>query len=63
MATTYTSILSLTDSLNSGAIFRALQREVDIIKQMHVYMDPYQAAYLIKWEIETPDYSFVKEDF
>lgn len=61
--TFYTSHLSYSDLLLKSSVFSAIQREVDCIKNMYVYTDPANAAYLIKWEIELPDYSFVREDF
>lgn len=61
--TFYTSHVSFTDLLMLPSILEAIQREVECLKKIYVYTSPSEAAYLIKWEIEMPDYSFVKEDF
>jgi hypothetical protein len=59
----HTSVLSHNNFFNSKSFLDIIHQEIKEIKKVYVYQDPYNAAYLIKWEIETPDYSFVKEDF
>lgn len=63
MASIYTSHLTYADLVTSQSVIEFIQREIEAVKKMYVYTDPYSAGHLIKWEIETPDYSFVKEDF
>ncbi len=61
--TIYISTIANMDLLNSQSMLNILQREVAEIKKMYVYTDPYNAAYLIRWELNDSDFGFVKEDF
>jgi len=59
----HTSVLSFADFINSQSMLKIIQQEVGVIKNMYVYQDPYQAAYLIKWEINDSDSNWIREDF